>query len=92
GEDMYLFINSGENPQKIGKERILFKQGYSRNLNMFVIKVDGTGDLSYRKLIDDKELRLPIMVSRPLTDSASDTLLFYAKRGNRKQLVRVSVR
>jgi hypothetical protein len=92
GENMYFFINSGENPQKMSKERILFKQGYSRNPNMFVIKVDGEGDLSYKKLVDDKELRLPIMVSRPLIDKASYTLLFYAKRGNRKQLVRVTVK
>lgn len=92
GNDMYFFINSGENPQKMSKERILFKQGYSRNPNMFVIKVDDHGDLSYKKLVDDKELRLPIMVSRPLVDKASDALLFYAKRGNRKQLVRVAVK
>jgi len=91
GEDMYFFINSGENPQKISNERILFKQGFSRNPNMFVIKVDADGNLSYKKLVDDKELRLPIMVSRPLIDEASNDLLFYAKRGTKKQMVKVSV-
>lgn len=90
--DMYFFINSGENPQKMSKERILFKQGYSRNPNMFVIKVDGDGNLSHKKLVDDKDLRLPIMVSRPLIDKTTHNLLFYAKRGNRKQLVKVSVK
>ena len=92
GTDMYFFINSGENPQKMSKERIMFKQGYSRNPNMFVIKVDTRGELSHKKLVDDKDVRLPIMVSRPLIDKASDNLLFYAKRGSRKQLVRVSAR
>ncbi|AYN66204.1 hypothetical protein D1013_01805 [Euzebyella marina] len=91
GEDMYFFINSGENPQKISKERILFKQGFSRNPNMFVIKVDASGDLSYKKLVDDKEVRLPIMVSRPLINNGTDTLLFYAKRGSKKQMVQVTV-
>lgn len=90
-EDMYFFINSGENPQKISKERILFKQGFSRNPNMFVIKVDPSGNLSYKKLVDDKEVRLPIMVSRPLINKASDTLLFYAKRGSKKQMIQVTV-
>lgn len=89
--DMYFFINSGEHPQTLGAHRILFKQGYSRNPNMFVIKIDGAGDLSYKKLIDDKEIRLPIMVSRPLIDKGSDHLLFYAKRGTKKQLVRVQI-
>ncbi len=92
GNDMYFFINSGENPQKMSNERIIFKQGYSRNPNMFVIKVDNGGTLSHKKLVDDKDVRLPIMVSRPLVDKTTDNLLFYAKRGSRKQLVRVSVK
>lgn len=91
GENMFFFINSGENPQKISNERILFKQGYSRNPNMFVIKVDALGNLSHQKLVDDKEVRLPIMVSRAYIDKANDNLLFYAKRGNRKQMIRVLV-
>lgn len=90
-EDMYFFINSGENPQKLSNERIMFKQGYSRNPNLFVIKIDATGNLSHKKLIDDKEVRLPIMVSRPLLDTKKESLLFYAKRGTKKQLVRVTV-
>jgi hypothetical protein len=90
GDDMYFFINSGENPKKLGKDRIIFKQGFSRNPNMFVIKIDETGNLSHEKLIDDKEVRLPIMVSRPLINKTTDKLIFYAKRGTKKQLVRVT--
>ncbi len=90
-DTMYFFINSGENPQKLGKNRIIFKQGYSRNPNMFVIRLDGQGEMVHQKLIDDKAVRLPIMVSRPLIDKDTDQLLFYAKRGSRKQLVKVSV-
>lgn len=89
GEDMYFFINSGENPQKLSNERIMFKQGFSRNPNLFVIKMDASGNLSHKKLIDDKEVRLPIMVSKALFDTKNDNLLFYAKRGTKKQLVRV---
>lgn len=91
GDDMYFFINSGENPKKLSNERIMFKQGYSRNPNLFVIKIDHQGNLSHKKLIDDKELRLPIMVSRPLVKAASNRLLFYAKRGTKKQLISVQV-
>lgn len=91
GEDTYFFINSGENPQKLSKERIMFKQGFSRNPNLFVIKMDASGNLSHKKLIDDKEVRLPIMVSRPLFNRTNNTLLFYAKRGTKKQLVQVGI-
>ena len=46
--------------------------------------------LDYEKVIGDEEARLPLMVSKPLIDSAEDQLLFYAKRGNKKQLVEVA--
>ncbi len=88
--DMYFFINSGENPQQLSKDRMLFKQGYSRNPNVFVLKLDKTGNLSYKKLVDDKEIRLPVMVSKPLIRKNQDRILFYAKRGNKKQLLEVS--
>ncbi len=91
GDATYFFINSGEHPQKIGNDRILFKQGYSRNPNLYVIKADSFGALSYTKLIDDKEVRLPIMVSRPLFDQTTDNIVFYAKRGTKKQLVRLTI-
>ncbi|MBU2997628.1 hypothetical protein KO500_14355 [Cellulophaga baltica] len=91
GTDTYFFISTAsENPQKIGDDRILFKQGLSRNRNVFVIKLDENGHMNYEKVIDSKEARLPLMVSIPLIDTANDKLLFYAKRGTKKQQVKVS--
>ena len=72
-------------------ERLLFKQGLSRNRNVFVIQLDEAGKISFEKLIDDKDARLPLMVSTPLINDANDNLLFYAKRGTKKQLVRVAI-
>jgi len=91
GDDMYFFINSGEHPKMLNNNRILFKQGYSRTPNMFVIQLDGQGEMSYKKLVDDKDVRIPIMVSKPLIDAKNDHILFYAKRGKKKQLVKVNV-
>jgi len=88
----YFFISSAaENPQILPGERLLFKQGLSRNRNVFVIKLDATGHISYKKLIDDKEARLPLMVSTPLCKAKEGTMMFYAKRGSKKQLVSVSL-
>jgi len=84
----YFFISTAaENPQQISNQRIMFKQGYSRNRNVFLIKLDAKGDMSYEKIIDAKEARLPLMVSKPLI--INDDILFYAKRGSKKQLVKV---
>ncbi|PCE66484.1 hypothetical protein [Sediminicola luteus] len=86
---LYFFINSGENPQKLSNDRIQFKQGYSRNPNLFSINLDAQGKMEYRKLINDKEARIPLMVSKPL--KTTDGLFFYAKRGSKKQLVQVAL-
>jgi len=88
----YFFISTAsENPQQLSAERIMFKQGLSRNRNIFLIKLDENGQMTFQKAIDNKEVRLPLMVSRPLKNTAEDALLFYAKRGTKKQLVQVSL-
>lgn len=88
----YFFISSAaENPQLLTGDRLIFKQGLSRNRNVFVIKLDENGHLSYKKLIDDKEARLPLMVSKPLVNTIENKILFYAKRGSKKQLVKVAL-
>tara|TARA_R110000868_G_scaffold25085_4_gene97909 strand:+ start:712 stop:2265 length:1554 start_codon:yes stop_codon:yes gene_type:complete len=91
GTNTYFFISTAtENPQQLSDERILFKQGLGRNRNIFLIKLDEAGHMSYEKVIDDYEARLPLMVSIPLIDTENDRLLFYAKRGTKKQLVKVN--
>ncbi len=86
----YFFIStSAENPQLINGERLIFKQGLTGNRNVFLISLDEKGTLDYEKVIDAQEARLPLMVSKPLIDDTLDELLFYAKRGTKKQLVKV---
>ncbi|WP_282055613.1 hypothetical protein [Maribacter luteus] len=88
----YFFISTAaENPQLLPGDRLLFKQGLSRNRNVFVINLDAQGHISYKKLIDDKEARLPLMVSKPLFNVHNNEVVFYAKRGSKKQLVRVLI-
>ncbi|MDT0606081.1 hypothetical protein [Croceitalea rosinachiae] len=88
--DTYFFISTAaENPQLINGERLVFKQGLTGNRNVFLISLDEIGKLDYEKVIDAKDARLPLMVSKPLIDVNEDELLFYAKRGTKKQLVKV---
>ena len=93
GDTTYFFIStSAENPQQLSDDRIMFKQGLSRNRNVFLIRLDEQGHMTYSKVIDDTEARLPLMVSVPYTDYLKDELTFYAKRGTKKQLVQVAVK
>lgn len=92
GGDTYFFIcTAADNPILLNNERLTFKQGLSRNRNVFLIRLDAGGKLSYEKIIDQSEARLPLMVSKPLVREDSDTLFFYAKRGRKKQLVAVHI-
>ncbi|MEM9076822.1 MAG: hypothetical protein AAGC43_07275 [Bacteroidota bacterium] len=90
GKTYFFICTAAENPQLINNERLIFKQGLSRNRNVFLISLDEAGKMDYEKIIDDKEARLPLMVSKPLKNIDSSNMLFYAKRGTKKQLVKVS--
>jgi len=89
GNTYFFICTASENPQLISNERLIFKQGFSRNRNVFLISLDENGVMDYEKIIDQEEARLPLMVSKPLKDEGEDKMLFYAKRGSRKQLVKV---
>ncbi|WP_182859099.1 hypothetical protein [Flagellimonas aequoris] len=89
GKTYFFICTAAENPQLINNERLIFKQGFSRNRNVFMISLDENGVMDYEKIIDQQEARLPFMVSMPLKDEAADKMLFYAKRGGKKQLVKV---
>lgn len=87
----YFFISTAsENPQQLTDERLVFKQGLSQNRNIFVVKLDKDGRMNYEKIIDGEEARLPVMVSVPLINKADNQMLFYAKRGSKKQLLKVN--
>lgn len=90
GKTYFFICTAADNPQLIGGERLIFKQGLSRNRNVFLISLDADGKLDYERIIGAEEARLPLMVSKPLKDEKDDELVFYAKRGNKKQLVKVA--
>ncbi|MFS4416160.1 hypothetical protein [Maribacter sp. 2307ULW6-5] len=90
GGKTHFFISSAmEQPQALGPDRIMFKQGFSKTRNLFLITLDAQGAMTYKKLIDSGEARLPLMVSRPLKRADRGGLTFYAKRGSKKQLVQI---
>ena len=89
GNTYFFICTAAENPQLINGERLFFKQGLSRNRNVYIISLDKQGKMDYEKVIGDKDARLPLMVSKPLINSDKDQLIFYAKRGTKKQLVEV---
>ncbi|NER13120.1 hypothetical protein GWK08_06695 [Leptobacterium flavescens] len=89
GDESCFFINSGAIPTKISKNRILFKKGFSRSPEVYMIRIDGQGEMNYHKVTDNKDIRLPIMVSRGAVLKNAEAAYFLARRGNRKQLVKV---
>ena len=91
GETYFFICTSTEAPQQLNNHRLIFKQGASRSRNVFVIRLSPEGEMTYQKIVDAREARLPIMVSMPLVNPAEDRMHFYAKQGSRKQLVSVQL-
>lgn len=85
-----FFINSGSVPQRISGERILFKKGYSKSPEVYMIVIEEDGKLNYVQVTDKKEIRLPVMVSKGQISGDGNSVFFLARRGNRKQPLRVS--
>ncbi|MEM8999052.1 MAG: hypothetical protein AAGB24_02225 [Bacteroidota bacterium] len=90
GKTYFFICTAADNPQLINNERLIFKQGLSGNRNVFLIALDEDGKMDFERIIDAQEARLPLMVSKPFMDPQDDELLFYAKRGSKKQLVKVA--
>lgn len=84
-----FFINSGSEPQRISGERILFKKGYSTSPEVYMIMIDEDGNLNYVQVTNKKEVRLPVMVSEGLVSANNNAVFFMARRGNRKQIIKV---
>ncbi|WP_041326918.1 hypothetical protein [Robiginitalea biformata] len=92
GHTYFFICTAADNPQLLNNERLIFRQGLSRNRNVFLIRLNPEGRISWEKIIDQSEARLPLMVSKPLVEEDEDRLYFYAKRGSKKQLVSVHIR
>jgi len=86
-----FFINAGAIPQKISKNRILFKKGYSRSPNVYMIDIDKQGEMTYKEVVNNKDFRYPVMVSKGVQTKKDHTVYFFAKRGNKKQLLKVAL-
>ncbi|WP_340201351.1 hypothetical protein [Ascidiimonas sp. W6] len=86
-----FFVNSGSVPQRISGERILFKKGYSKSPEVYMIVVKNNGDLSYKQVTNKKDIRLPVMVSKGVVAPNNESVFFLARRGNRKQPIRVPI-
>ena len=84
-----FFINAGAIPKKISKNRILFKKGYSRSPNVYLIDIDNEGEIHYKEIVNSKDFRYPVMVSKGIQSENNDAVYFFAKRGNKKRVLKV---
>jgi hypothetical protein len=86
-----FFINSGEKPQQISNNRLMFKESYTRTTDLFLVQLNNAGNLSYKKVLEEDDASAPLMVSRALVNSIKNEVYFLARRGSKKQLFKVSL-
>lgn len=90
-QDVLFFINSGEQPQKLSNNRLLFRESYTRTPDVFAVKLNEQGDLTYKKVLEEDDAAAPLMVSRALISKQEKAVYFLARRGSRKQLFKITL-
>lgn len=89
GNDVYFYVNAGENIQNLGQDRLQFIQTRANRANLFVIKINENGGVSYSKVLDDQNNEVPFMVSRGVFSDRSVFML--GQSGKNKQLLKISI-
>ncbi|MEN9337353.1 MAG: hypothetical protein RLZZ500_2340 [Bacteroidota bacterium] len=89
GNDVYFYVNAGENIRNLGQDRIQFIQTRANRANLFVIKINENGGVTYGKVLDDQNNEVPFMVSDGVFSGRSVFML--GQSGKKKQLLKVSI-
>ncbi|SHE74641.1 hypothetical protein SAMN05444377_101120 [Flavobacterium fontis] len=89
GNDAYFYINAGENIYNLGQDRIQFVQTKAQKSNLFVIKLNENGGISYSKVLDNENIEVPLMVSNGVFSNRSVFIL--GQKGKKKQLLKVEI-
>jgi hypothetical protein len=85
----YFFINSGEKIKELDNQRIEFTDIRKNKSNLNLIRVNEKGDFDYEKILDDEENEVPFMVANGI--SVGNSVFFLGKKGNTKQLLKVTL-
>jgi len=87
--DVYFFINAGEQIKELSDNRIEFRDTRKNKYNLNLIRINQNGGFEYQKILDDEENEVPFMVSNGIR--SGNSVFFLGRKGSKKQLLKVSL-
>ncbi len=91
GEDSYFFINCSDRIKKLSADRIAFKQTKDKKSNLYAIRINNTGDIDFKKLIDDKESKVYYSVNNGNVDLDHQTVILTGKKRKNVRILKLKI-
>ena len=91
GNTSYFFINCSDKIKKISNDRISFKQTKAKKSNLYVISLDGNGDFSYKKLIDDKDSKVYYRVNNGIANMNNNQVILTGRKKKNIQILKLKI-
>lgn len=87
----YFFINSSDKVKKLSNDRLQFKGVRINKANLYVITLDKNGVFQYKKLVDNDDSEVSFGVGNGILNRNQTDVIFQGQRGNKKQIMKVSL-
>lgn len=91
GEDSYFFLNCSDKMKTLSGNRISFRQTSATKSNLYVIKIDGAGQLEYKKLIDDKDSKVFYKVNRGNINKKNHTVIIAGVDNKKTRILKLKI-
>lgn len=88
-DQVYFFINAGDNVTKLKDDRIEFGKVRKDQANLNLIRINSNGDFEYKEILNTAESSIPFMVSKGVP--IDNSIYFFGRKGKEKQLLKVTL-
>lgn len=88
----YFLFNSSDNLNRLRNDRIEFKGGKMKNSSFYIVSLDNDGQFQFKKLLDENEIDLDILVQMAATSTDRKSVIFIAAKKDKRQLLKVSIK
>lgn len=91
GESTYFFINCSDKIHKLSQDRIAFSQTNAKKSNLYMVSIDESGDIDFKKLIDDKESKVYYRVNDGVINLNNKTVTLPGKKKKYTRILKIKV-
>jgi hypothetical protein len=92
GDDTYIFINCSDKIRKISNDRIEFKQGNGNKANLYAIKIDNSGNYSFKNIVSADDSDVPYFVKQGIHTSLDGReMVFIGRKKSKKQFLKINI-